>query len=303
MAKLKLRRGPLLMTLAAMAFTAMLSFMKLARTEIDSLDVLFWRGVTAMPLAFLLCVNVGFRAYRPGLILLRASLGSLVVFLVAYAAKGLAVADMALLFRMQPIVVAILAPLALGQGERAGRAIWLVLFVSMIGVILILAPSVAVGSQYGLAALAAGVASACAHVTLRALMRTDDPRIVVFYFQLLTIPVAVIALYLQSGRLPAIPPTGVLAPVLGVGVMGMLGQILMTYAYRADRAAVVAAASYSAVLFAALVDIVFFLDIPGLNVWIGGAIIVAAGIWLVLARDGSGPGEASGGSEESTESP
>lgn len=273
------------MTAAAAAFIAMMAFLKIVRTELDALDVLFWRGVVAAPLSLLMCWRVSLRVKRPGLVLVRAAWGTATVFLLAYSAKGLAVADMTLLFRLQPILVALMAPLLLGHNERAGRTIWLLLVLSMAGVSLILAPSLAVGSRYGIAALAAGACSAAAHVTVRALMRTDDPRPVVFYFQIVTVLVGAALLYLVAGRLPAVPSMDILGPMIGIGVTTTAGQLLMTFAYRADRAAVVAAASYVGVLFGVLVDVLYFALFPGINIWLGGALIVVAGIWLVFANN------------------
>ena len=135
-------------------------------------------------------------------------------------------------------------------------------------------------------------------------MRTDDPRIVVFYFHLLSIFITLICLYLYDGRLPVVPRAGLIGPVLGVGLCATLGQILLTFAYRADRAAVVAAATYAGVLFAVLVDILYFAIQPGVNVWLGGALIVCAGIWLILVdRAPAAPATESPESPEPPESP
>jgi drug/metabolite transporter (DMT)-like permease len=279
------------MTAAAVMFAGMLSAMKVARTELSALDVLFWRGVTATPLALVACWGVPLRLLRTGLVVARTGFGFGTMFLVAYSAKGLAIADMSLLFRLPPLLVAIIAPLALGRGERAGRAVWLLLLVSVVGVALILAPSLAVGSRYGLAAVAAGVCAAAAHVTVRAVVQFDDPRVVVFYFQLLSMLIAVVAIFVLFGRLPSMPSTALLAPVLGIGAMAAAGQVLMSFAYRADRAAVVAAASYSGVLFGVIIDIALFSIVPGVNVWLGGTLIVIAGIWLVFAPRESSPAD------------
>ena len=276
------------MTGAAVLFTIMMALLKIVRAELSPFDVLFWRGATAAPLALAMCWPVGLRLYRPGLVLVRTLWGTGTVLLLAYSAKELAVADMTLLFRLQPILVAILAPLVLGRKERAGRAIWLVLIVSILGVGLILAPSLTVGSRYGIAALCAGACSACAHVTVRALMRTDDPRIVVFYFQVGSMLVALVAVFLFTGQLPGIPSSDIFLPMLGVGLTSVGGQILMTFAYRADRAPIVAAASYSGVFFSVVIDIVYFGLFPGANIWVGGALVVGAGLWLIIAVGDAG---------------
>lgn len=279
-----MRRGPLFMVLASLLFTGMFALVKLVRVELGALDVIFWRGITATPLALLTAWGAGFHVRRPGLLAARALLGFGAMSMFVYAAKGLLIADLGLLYRLQPIAVAVIAPFFLGRAERAGASLWLVLALSLLGVALILAPGLAVGSVYGLAALAGCLFSALAHVSIRALMRSDDPRVVVLYLQFALLVLAPALLLVAEGRLPSVPSTSTIVPVLGIGVLSTGGQLLITYAYAIERAAVVAAASYSAILFSVLADIIIFAVLPGWTVWIGGTLIVAAGIWLVIER-------------------
>ena len=65
------------------------------------------------------------------------------------------------------MLVALLAPLILGKAERASSRIWILIVISMIGCSILLAPSLEVGSQYGLFALSASVFSAHAHLFIR----------------------------------------------------------------------------------------------------------------------------------------
>ena len=50
---MKKRRGVVLMMLAALALTTMIGFVKIARAEMGSLQVMFWRGFVAIPLALM----------------------------------------------------------------------------------------------------------------------------------------------------------------------------------------------------------------------------------------------------------
>ena len=73
--------------------------------------------------------------------------------------------------------------------------------------------------------------------------------------------------------------------VLGIGVTATGGQLLMTQAYAEDRAAVVAAASYTTPLWGVIADLLIFDLIPGSLAIVGGVIIVAAGLVLIFARE------------------
>ena len=88
--------------------------------------------------------------------------------------KGLGIADLTLLSKLQPVFVALIAPLVLGSRERAGWQIWLVLGLCMGGVALIVGPQMSIGDTAGLWALGAAPSSAIAHVCVRGLSR-DEP--------------------------------------------------------------------------------------------------------------------------------
>ena len=279
------RRGPLLMILATLFFTIMVGAVKVARQELDALEVIVWRTAISAPLAFALCirVGVGIRAWR--VMGLRVGLGTGAMVCFFTSAKGLAIADLSILSRLQPIVVAILAPLALGAVERSSRRIWALLGAGLVGSALIIGPGLEVGNVYGLWALAATVLSAGAHVAVRKLGSTDDPRIVVFWFQIGACAIAFTTYWVLTGAPLDLPPSH-LWPVLGaVGLFATLGQIAMTFAYQAERASRVAAASYAAPLFGLVGDVLFFDGWPGPLAMFGGLIVIAAGLALVMRGD------------------
>ncbi len=284
---LGLRVGPLLMVLAGLSFTLMVSLVKVARAELSALDVVFWRGAVAMPVIGLLALRHPLRPRRPGLLLLRASLGFAAMYCYFTAAKGLAITDQTLLGKLQPIVIAALAPVLLGRGEGAGLAGWGLIGLGLAGSAVLIAPELQVGSVYGLYALAATVFSGLAHLAIRKLTATDPPAIIVLWFQAFVTVVAG-ALLLGTGGF-ALPPPHLWAPLAGVGLLAVVGQILMTYAYRADRAPLVAAAGYTTPLWAVMVDLVAWGVVPGWHAMAGGLLVVLAGLGLVFRRQDPQP--------------
>lgn len=271
------------MVLAGLMLTVMLSLVKVARSELGALDVMFWRGATSVPLAFLFARRKTLRLHNVRLFLLRAALGFGAMVGFFTAARGLAVAELSLITKLQPILVAVFAALLLGAGERIGPQLWLVLAGGFTGCALILSPGLEVGATWGLWALAATALSAGAHVCLRALSRTDDSRVIVLYFMLAVTALAAGARMLLDGAPPALPPAHLWPHVLGIGLAATAGQMLMTQAYAEDRAAVVAAASYVAPLWAVGADLLAFGTTPTLQMVIGGVVIVGGGLYLLLS--------------------
>ena len=150
---------------------------------------------------------------------------------------------------------------------------------AMVGCAILLAPSLEVGSKYGLFAVLAAVFSAHAHVFIRRL-RKEHPGIIVLWFQGGSGILAILACLLTLGTIP-LPPNHLWLPLVGVGLMATLGQLLMTLAYKRTKAATVAIASYAGPLVAVGADVLAFNVFPTWNVYIGGSIVVLAGVLLL----------------------
>jgi len=72
--------------------------------------------------------------------------------------------------------------------------------------------------------------------------------------------------------------------MIGVGVCGGLGQYLMVEAAGKAPASVTAPMEYSSLIWAFALGFVIWGDVPSLNVFIGGLIIIASGAILLLAE-------------------
>ncbi len=278
------RRGPILMVFATLMFTIMVATVKVARQELTAFEVIAWRSVVALPITLTLALAKG-----PGIgiqnrkgMALRGVLGFAAMTCFFTAAKGLPLADLSIIVKLQPIVIALFAPLVLGRSERSGPMIWVVLVFGLIGCGLLIGPELTVGGTYGLWALGAAFFSALAHTTIRALGKTDHPLAIVFWFQVITLVLAVPAYVLTEGAVLPLPPAHLLPYLVGTGLAATAGQVLMTNAYRLEKASIVAAASYAAPLWAALLDLVLFDAVPSGAALVGGAMVVGAGLLLVL---------------------
>ena len=121
------------MFLAQVAFTVMVVFVKIVRQELSTFEVAFWRSVVAIPLLILVYRNISWKIQDTKTIILRTVLGFGALCSFFGAAKGLYIADLSLISKIQPILVAIIAPIILGQTERPSPQIWWIIGVSLIG--------------------------------------------------------------------------------------------------------------------------------------------------------------------------
>ncbi len=274
-------RGPLRMVGAAATFTLMVVFVKQAAPHFSIVELVFWRGLVSIPVSAALAVRTGFAIRRKGLLGVRTGLGFLAMSAYYAAAKGLVVADLALVGRLQPLVIAMVAPLLLGRGERAGSGTWWVLLAGLLGCGILLGPQLEVGNEAGWFALAAVGFSSLAHLSLRRLGATETPDAAVFWFQVGIMALSGVTSLLWPGLEPQVPTWSELPPLAGIGACAAAAQLLMTRAYQAARAPRVAAASHVQPVWGGLADLVFFGLLPSLNTWVGGAIVMAAVGWLV----------------------
>lgn len=275
------------MVLAACLFTVMVGLVKVVRSELSAFDVIAWRSVSALPLVALLASRTGFQLIGRRAFFWRAVAGIAAMTCFYTATLGLPLVDLALVHKLQPLMVIGLAPILLGADERAPPGIWLISGVGLLGCAILLGPTLAVGNVYGLWAVGATISSAFAHTSLRALGKTDRPANVVFWFQAVVTVFAFSALLLGDGI--HLPPQHLWGKLAAIGLVGTAGQIAMTRAYALDRASTVAAASYTSPIFALIGDLVVFAVVPTWNGWLGGALVIGAGLMLVFGRASEHP--------------
>ncbi len=133
----------------------------------------------------------------------------------------------------------------------------------------------------GLAAcLVAAALYALSIVLLRARAAIDGGFVVALYANLFP------ALYMALPALILAPlPSLAFAPVLlAIAAAGTSIWVLMTWAYARGPAARIAPLEYTALLWSAVLGWAFFSEVPGLRLWIGAAVIIAA-CSLVLMED------------------
>ena len=69
--------------------------------------------------------------------------------------------------------------------------------------------------------------------------------------------------------------------VAAIGLMGGSAQILMTIAYRSAPVSVVAPFDYMALVYGFIIAFMFFAEVPDAYLIVGGATVVASGIYIV----------------------
>lgn len=274
-------KGPALMVAATSAFTLMIGCVKLARPwGFGTAELMGWRAFVAIPV--LLLISRSWRVERWRLVVLRCVFGFAAMFCYYSATRGLGIGELSVITKLQPILIALVAPRLLGTAEKPGPRTWMALGLGFAGTLSIAWPTLGEGALRVTSvfiALGAAVFSTLAHTILRAL-KGEDPRAIVFWFQL-AVGAGVFAALALEGSPPTLPTAAQLPILGGIGLSALAGQLLMTKAYASDTAARVATAGLVGPLLGFLFDYAVLGDVPSAAALVGGTLILAAG-WVLF---------------------
>ncbi|KAI6001079.1 integral membrane protein DUF6 [Pisolithus orientalis] len=235
------------------------------------------------------------------LLICRGVAGFFALFGTYYALQYLSLGDVTALGFTGPIFTGIAGRLFLGETYSKREAV--ASFFSLFGVVLIVRPPFlfestrnpeleepAVNAGAGIrlratAVLMMGVLIATfAKITIRAIGTRAHAMHSMTYFSLWCVIVSTIGLFL-SGE-PIVYPTqwqwGIL--LLLIGVFGFTAQMCLTMGLQRETAARGAIGVYVQVIFANVLEVIFFKILPSLLSLFGTGIIVACAIYVVLSK-------------------
>jgi drug/metabolite transporter (DMT)-like permease len=267
--------------LAAVAtFSLMDAGMKQLAAHYPPLQVTLLRGAASLPFVLVwVLATAGARSIVPvrwGLHLLRGLLGMVMIACFVFALKRMPLSTAYSIYFVAPLLVAALSVPLLG--EKVGPRRWTAIAIGLVGVIVVLRPGVGgIVSFPGLMVLLAATAYAIAAVTVSLLTRTDTPQSMVVWF---------LAIMAVGAGLAAIPGWVPLrwdhaALILGMGLAGALGQVALTNAFMRGDASLIAPLEYTGLVWVIAWDWLFWRTLPDATTWIGAAIIVASGLYLL----------------------
>lgn len=279
--------GILLKVLSALAFTLMSAGLKVVSATYPTGELVFFRS------AFALVPLLAWLGWQGSLVdairtrdirghVLRGIIGSCGMFSGFVALSYLPLHDAIAIGYATPLIVVVLAALVLKETVRAYR--WSAVALGFLGVLIMLSPhlggprTLEGASAFGaMFALIAACCSAGATIQVRRLTATEKTGAIVLYFSLLT-TVLGLATVVLGWRLP---PLDDLVLLVLIGVLGGIGQILLTSCYRHADASIIAPFEYTTMIWALLTGWFLFAQLPQNAVVVGGVIVSAAGVFVV----------------------
>jgi drug/metabolite transporter (DMT)-like permease len=218
-----------------------------------------------------------FRLERPKLQAARVVFSTAEVFCFYAAVRELPLADVMTYWLAAPIYVAALSPFLLG--ERVGALRWAAIGIGFVGVLIALTPSGDVSPFATTVAIIGSMCFALMVLTGRSLRRTPDTALV--FWQLVGAGLAGLVL----APFEWVSPSGIdwtLLALLGVVAMG--AHLCVNRALKLADAALVAPLQYTLLPWAIILGWLFFADVPNALMLAGGAIIIGAGLMLLIRQ-------------------
>ncbi|WP_066093451.1 DMT family transporter [Xanthomonas massiliensis] len=265
---------------AVAAFSLMDTAMKLLAARYPVMQVTALRGAASLPFVLAWVVaGAGVRSIVPrrwALHLLRGALGVAMIACFVFALRRLPLSTAYTIYFVSPLLVAALSVPLLG--EHIGPRRWIAILMGLAGVIVVLRPG-AQGFAFlpGLMVLLAALSYAVASVLVSLLARTDTPQsMVVGFLAIMAVGAGVLAwphwapLQARDGWL-----------IAGMGLAGALGQVALTRAFQYGEASMVAPLEYTGLVWVLAWDWLLWQVLPDRATWLGAAIIVASGLYLM----------------------
>lgn len=273
------------MLLSALGFALMAACVKEVNgLGIPVLEIVAARAIISAIISYLDIKRkkISVWGHNKTLLIARGTIGAFALMFVYYAVTTLPLAEATVLQYLHPVFTAILALFFLKETIQRSTIACIVL--SLAGLFVIIQPNLQVdsGMQYPWISIAAGVlgafGSAVAYVIVKKLTKTDDSSVIIFYFPLIALPIAIILLG-NDFVMPSLAATGLLVLV---GIFTQIGQVGLTKALHCADANKATAYAYVQVIFSVFIGWAYFSEVPAVTTIMGGGLIMIGALVNVL---------------------
>ena len=283
-------RGISYKLVSVLVFIVMAAMIKTTADHVPAGETVFFRSFFAIPVIIFWLIwrgelATGFHTDNPFGHFWRGLMGTLAMGLGFAGLAYLPLPEVTAIGYAAPLLTVVFAAMFLGEEVRLFRLGAVALGVC--GVLIVVYPRLTVvnsgqasyAEAFGaMVVLGGALFSALAQVFVRKLVLAEKTATIVFWF-------SVTASVLSAMTLPFgwVWPTPVeAATLIGAGLLGGIGQIFLTSSYREADASLVAPFDYASMIFALLIGWFFFDEIPTWTMLLGAALVVTAGIIIIL---------------------
>ncbi len=273
-------RGIALMLLAMLLFIVMDAFAKwLVSADMSAAQIVAvrsWMICAAIPLILLARGELGqLRTEKPFSHLARGMPGFFAPFLFFTALGRLPIADATVVFFSAAFMLTIASVLVLG--EKVGIHRWSAVIIGFVGVVIAVNPVGGGDVVAYLMVLGSTTVYAIIFITGKVLSARDSIISLVFS---LHFGMGVSATATLPWVWTPLTPEN-FAGIVVIAVIALVAHTVFTAAFALGEVSVLAPFEYTALVWATLIGYVVWSDFPATEVWIGAAIIIACGLYVI----------------------
>jgi len=275
-------RGIALMCLSTIGFAVMHVAIQYATAELHPMLIAFFRNFFGLLVFLPLLISGGTGFLRTKRLMLHGFRGVLnigAMFMFFYALGIAELAHITALAFSAPIFAGVLSVIVLGEQFHMRR--WIAILVGFGGVLVILRPGIIPIDLGSVLVLGAAFLWAIVMIIIKVMSRTESSMTIVAYMNIF------LALYSVG---PAIwfwqwPSLGGWILMIGIGVSGTLAQMALSQSLKETDPTLVMPFDFLRLIWVAVLGALIFGQIPETYVWIGGAIVFAAGFYLAYREN------------------
>ena len=271
-------RGSLIILIASLTSVVMSSLIKHVGQTIPVIEILFVRQILVMiiisPVIFR---NLGtvFKSSIYGLHFLRASLSVIAMYTGFTAVVNMPLAEVTAITFARILFTTILAIVFLK--EIIGIRRWASIFIGFMGVLVVIRPDPDNINIYALMAIVSALFVSGIQIVLRKVSQIDKPSTIIAFHSIFITLVMAVPAYFQWVMLNL----DEMIYILIIGILMSLMQWLFIQAFKVGEAAAIAPMEYVRLLYAGVIGIIFFAEIPTVWTLSGAAIIVASTLYTM----------------------
>lgn len=272
------------MIFSAIVFAGMTYTAKLASLHISGAEVSFFRLFFGVVM-FLILLSIGkttFRSDNIKLLLSRGAFGGIAVLLYFASIEKGAITNSTVLQNTYVIFAAVLGVVLLKEKLTLKTAVALLL--SMTGIIVLIHPNFTSIKIADILALTSGIVAAIAVTAIRQLRKRNESSWLIFFYFCFFGMIVSLLFALPVWKWPNNKECGL---ILITAILGLLGQVSMTSAYKYCKAAVGGVLSMTSIIFTALLGIVFLGESLTILEIIGVLMIFTGSILVIIRSDGN----------------
>lgn len=272
-------KGIIYIIISAFGFALMSAFVKLSG-DLPSFEKTFFRNIVSVVVAAFMVIKnkgsfIGKKENRK-ILIARSVFGTLGIVLNFYAIGKLVLSDASMLNKLSPFFVVIFSALFLKEKIKPSQMIALI--IAFIGALFVIRPKFDLMVIPALAGFFSGMSAAAAYTCVRKLGGREEHYTIVFFFSAFS-TIIVTPFMLANFKPMTMYQFGCL---LMAGVAASIGQFGITLAYKYAPAKEISIFDYTNIIFAAILSMILFGQMPDMFSFIGYLIIFVASLYNFL---------------------